>query len=319
MERDPINVPCDEGPSETNPHREIRAIWQISEPERDPFTAERDLRERIKELNCLYGIAQLAERRPDSIDEMLQGIVDLLPEAWQCPEITCARIVFAGKTYTSTGFETTRWHQSSKICMHETVVGDVSVFCLVEQPPAFEGPFLREERFLLDAVAERIGTVAHRIEAERALQEANRQLTLERRALQEANIALRTVLSRIEDEKQSILRDIQTNVEKVLLPIVDVLAAEVPDIQRNYVDLLRDNLEQIASPFIGQLSRGHAALTPTEIGICNMIRNGLGTKEIARVRRVSPTTISRHRERIRGKLGITNDRVNLQTYLLTLG
>ena len=227
---------------------------------------------------------------------------------------------FRGKdAYTSTGFETTLWRQSSKICMHEAVVGDVSVFYQEERPPAVEGPFLREERLLLDAVAQRIGTITLRIGAERDLQEANRELTLERQALQEANIALRTVLSRIEDEKQSILRDIQTNVEKVLLPIVDVLATGVPDIQRNYVDLLRDNLEQIASPFIGQLSRRYASLTPTEIGICNMIRNGLGTKEIARVRGVSPTTISRHRERIRRKLGITNDRVNLQTYLLTLG
>ena len=319
MDRDPTNMPGDDGQTEANPHRETRAAWQIPEPERDPLAAERDLRERIKELNCLYGIAQLAERHPDSIDELLQGIVDLLPEAWQYPEITCASINFEEKTYTSTGFETTLWRQSSKICMHEAVVGDVSVFYQEERPPAVEGPFLREERLLLDAVAQRIGTITLRIGAERDLQESNRELTLERQALQEANIALRTVLSRIEDEKQSILRDIQTNVEKVLLPIVDVLATGVPDIQRNYVDLLRDNLEQIASPFIGQLSRRYASLTPTEIGICNMIRNGLGTKEIARVRGVSPTTISRHRERIRRKLGITNDRVNLQTYLLTLG
>lgn len=318
MGRDPTDMPHDEGQAEADPHREIRAAWQIPEPEPGSFAAEGDLRERIKELNCLYGIAQLAERRPDSIDEMLQGVVELLPAAWQYPEITCARIDFEGKTYTSTGFETTPWRQSSEICMHETVVGDVSVFYLEERPPAFEGPFLREERFLLDAVAERISAVAMRIEAERDLQEANRQLMLERRTLQEVNIALRTVLSRIEDEKQSILRDIQTNVEKVLLPIVDGLAAEVSGNHRNYVDLLRDNLEQIASPFIGHLSQKHASMTPTEIGICNMIRNGLGTKEIARVRRVSPTTISRHRERIRRKLGITNDRVNLRTYLLTL-
>ena len=319
MNRDPTDVPHDDGQDEAAPHRENRTAWRIPEPERDSFVAERDLRERIKELNCLYGLARLAEQQSDSIDEMLQGVVELLPAAWQYPEITCAHIYFEGKTYTNTGFETTPWRQSSEICMHETVVGDVSVFYLEERPPALEGPFLREERFLLDTVAERIGAVALRIKAERDLQEANRQLTLERQTLQEVNIALRTVLSRIEDEKQSILKDIQTNVEKILLPIVDGLAAEVSDNQRNHVDLLRDNLEQIASPFIGHLSQKHTSMTPTEIGICNMIRNGLGTKEIARARGVSPTTISRHRERIRRKLGITNDRVNLRTYLVAFG
>jgi DNA-binding CsgD family transcriptional regulator len=56
-------------------------------------------------------------------------------------------------------------------------------------------------------------------------------------------------------------------------------------------------------------------MTPTEIAICNMIRNGMRTKEIAEMRAVSEATINRHREKIRRKLRITNKDVNLATFL----
>ena len=189
------------------------------------------------------------------------------------------------------------------------------MFYLEECPPADEGPFLREERALLDAVAERIGAAAMRISAEQDLQEANKQLNIERKALQETNAALRTVLARIEEEKQEIYMNVQVNVDKILMPILHALSLELPRTQRKYIELLRTNLEEITSPFVGRLSKPSFSLTPTEINICNMIRNGLQTKEIARVRGVSASTISRHRENIRRKLKIANNSVNLVTYL----
>ena len=95
----------------------------------------------------------------------------------------------------------TKWRQSSQILSYNEPSGEVAIFYREERPAADEGPFLKEERALLDAVAERIGTIAMRISAERELQEINKQLTLERKALQETNAALRTVLARIEEEK----------------------------------------------------------------------------------------------------------------------
>jgi hypothetical protein len=184
---------------------ELFRLWRI------PFNNDIEppklmiaLRERIKELNCLYGIGQLAERHSDSVEDLLRDIVKFLPYSWQYPEITCVRIVFKGKTYKSKGFKLTKWRQSSRIFMYNEPVGEVTILYLEERPPADEGPFLREERALLDALAERIGSAAMRISAELELQEANKQLTLERKALQEANAALRVVLARIEEEKQSI-------------------------------------------------------------------------------------------------------------------
>jgi DNA-binding CsgD family transcriptional regulator len=199
--------------------------------------------------------------------------------------------------------------------MYNEPMGEVEVLYMEERLPEDEGPFLREERVLIDAVAEQIGKIAIRMAAEQELQEINKQLTVERKTLQETNAALRTVLTRIEEEKQNIYMNVQSNVDKILMPILHALTLELPIIQRKYVDMLRTNLEEITSPFINHLSRKFLSLTPTEIKICNMIRNGLRTKEIAQIQGVSEATINRHREHIRQKLEIINKEINLTTYL----
>ena len=314
-EETPSSVPTDDRHLPF-PSKELALLWRIpflGEAETDKV--ENALRERVKELNCLYGISQLAERYIHSLDDLLQELVKFLPYSWQYPEGTCARVLFEGKTYTSDRFKVTNWRQSALIYVHHEPVGEVGIFYLEECPPADEGPFLKEERALLDVVAEQIGTIATRISAELELQETNRQLALERQALQEANTALRILLSRIEQEKQEIHGDIKTNVEKVLMPILHALASQLSPSQVKYVEMLQNNLEEITSPFISKLSLSYHSMTPTEIAICNMIRNGMRTKEIAEMRGISEATINRHREKIRRKLKITNQDVNLTTFL----
>ncbi len=285
----------------------------------DPGKVEIALRERIKELNCLYGITRLPESGLGSLEEFLQRVCNILPPAWQYPEVTCARITLQGNVSKTQGFKVTKWRQAAKILVFGEPAGQVEVFYLKERPALYEGPFLREERTLLDAVAEHIGAFVMRLSAEQKLQETNKQLMVEREALREANAALKAVLSRIEEEKLKIRKDIQANVEKVLMPVIYALLTEVPPAQKRYVELLRDNLTEIASPFIQQLTSKHHALTPTEISICNMIRTGLRSKEIAETRGISTATVSRHRERIRRKLGLANSDANLTTYLQTTG
>jgi DNA-binding CsgD family transcriptional regulator len=300
----------------TYPPSELVPLWRIPfNNEEEHSKTERALRERIKELNCLYGIAQLAEHHYDSLNNLLEELVNFLPHSWQYPEVACTRIIFKEDTYKSDGFEVTKWRQSSRIYVYSEPVGEVAIFYLEECPPADEGPFLKEERALLDAIVDQIGTIATRISAELELQQLNKQLSVERKALQESNIALRTVLDRIEEEKNEIYRNIKVNVDKVLVPILHALDSELPRTQSKYIEMLRINLEEITSPFIRHLSNTYHSLTPTEITICNMVQNGMTTKEIAQVRGVSTATINRHRENIRRKLKITNNDVNLATYL----
>jgi DNA-binding CsgD family transcriptional regulator len=298
--------------------KDLALLWRIPlRGEKTTDNVEVALRERIKELNCLYGISQLAERHLHSLDTLLQELVNFLPYSWQYPEVTCSRILFKGKTYTSNKFQVTAWRQSARIYMYHEPVGEVDIFYLEECPPSDEGPFMKEERALIDTVAEQIGIIATRISAEMESHEANRQLTLERQALQEANIALRTLLSRIEQEKQEIYRDIKMNVEKVLMPVMHALSLQLTAPQLKYLEVLRNSLDEITSPFISKLSFSYHSLTQTEIAICNMIKNGLHTKEIASLRGVSEATVNRHREKIRRKLKLTNQDVNLATFLQT--
>ena len=316
MENKEITPSPTEGQHLPFPSKDLALLWRIPFPtEIEPDKVEFALRERIKELNCLYGVSQLAEHNLYSLDNLLQELVNFLPHSWQYPDITCARIFFKGKTYTSDRFKMTNWRQSSRIYMYHEAVGECSIFYLEECPPADEGPFLKEERALLDAVAEQIGTIATRISADLELQETNRQLVLEREALQESNTALRTVLARIEQEKQEIRQNMKMNVDKILMPILHALALQLSPAQKKYVEMLQTNLEEITSPFISQLSLSYHSMTPTEISICNMIRNGMRTKEIAEMRGVSEVTINRHRENIRRKLKITNKDINLATFL----
>ncbi|OPY86399.1 MAG: regulatory protein [Smithella sp. PtaU1.Bin162] len=284
---------------------------------KDKNSIEIALKERIKELNCLYGIARLAELHHDSMNDLLKNLVDFLPISWLYSDVACARIVFQGQTFESRNFKMSEWQQTAQIRVGDEPAGDIIIGYIEERPKADEGPFLKEERLLLKEVAQRIGEIAVRVTAEQELQENNRQLLLERKALQETNAALRVVLSNIEDEKKRIYENIQLNIEKIVMPIIHALTPAIEKNKQKYIDLIKRNLEEITFPFTNKMLRHYQSLTPTEVSICNMIRNGLPTKEIADLRGVSVATINRHREHIRRKLKIKNHKINLINYLQT--
>ena len=103
--------------NENIPHNtELARLWRIPfSDETEQPKVENALRERIKELNCLYGVSQLAERHFNSLDDLLEELVNFIPHSWQYPDITCARIVFKENTYKSEGFKVTEWRQSSDL------------------------------------------------------------------------------------------------------------------------------------------------------------------------------------------------------------
>jgi len=135
-----------------------------------------DLKERVKELNCLWEISNLVERPDISLEEIIKGTVNLLPSAWQYPQITCARIILDSKEYKSKNFKETVWKQASDIILHQKPIGTVEVYYLEERPQMEEGPFLKEERNLIDIVAERLGKIIEREQAEVKLQQSYQKL-----------------------------------------------------------------------------------------------------------------------------------------------
>jgi hypothetical protein len=115
------------------------------------------LRERAKELRCVYEISSALARREAPPQEVFRRVVDALPPAWQYPEDATARIEYFGHTHARPDYVDTPWRQRSSISIWRTPVGSVEVVYKRERPPAWEGPFLKEERQLLDDVAQRVG------------------------------------------------------------------------------------------------------------------------------------------------------------------
>jgi len=129
--------------------------------------AQSDLLERIKELSCLYGIARLAAETNLSIDAVLDGIVEVLPAAWLYPDTACARIVLDDRSCSTSNYtRRARHRQRAPIVIDGRKRGYVEVAYPEEKPGRDEGPFLREERALLDTVAREVAAIVMRREAE---------------------------------------------------------------------------------------------------------------------------------------------------------
>ena len=143
-----------------------REIKKRKRVEKELEQVSHSLGERIKELNCLYSISKLRERTDFSLEDILQAIVDLIPPAWQYPEITCARIIFDGYEFTTTNYKSSRWKLTRDIMVYSERVGTLEVGYMEEKLELDEGPFLREERNLINAIAERIAKFIEREWAE---------------------------------------------------------------------------------------------------------------------------------------------------------
>jgi len=143
------------------------------------------LAERAKELNCLYSLSDLAQKRDVSLPQVLQTTAELLPSAWQYPEAACARITFEGQVFTTDDFRETRWSQASDIVVRGRPSGTVEVRYLHQKPECEEGPFLDAERRLINAVAERLGHTIERRQAEQALRESEERFGLAINATEE--------------------------------------------------------------------------------------------------------------------------------------
>jgi len=142
------------------------------------------LGERVKELNCLYGITRLVEQDELSVDEILQGVVDLIPPSWQYPEITCACIRLKQKRFQTDNYKKTRWQQTEDIFVNGTKYGTIEINYLTEMPEMDEGPFLKEERNLIHVIAERLGHIIEHRMAQNSLQSLYEQEKQLRQRLQ---------------------------------------------------------------------------------------------------------------------------------------
>jgi predicted nucleotidyltransferase len=128
-----------------------------------------DLQERAKELNCLYRVDDLLGREEASLDDVLGELVRTLPSGWQFPDVCVARVVLGNRVFEPEGFKPSPWRMASLLEAQGEVAGQVEVHYTEAMPRADEGPFLAEERKLLDAIAERLGHFVSRRRLQRVL------------------------------------------------------------------------------------------------------------------------------------------------------
>jgi pyruvate, water dikinase len=116
-----------------------------------------ELKERAKELNCLYEVQELLSQSERSLHEIGQGLIRVLPFGWQYPDVCQVKVIWAGDTLQSPGLVETAWVQSADILVQDESIGTISVYYTQERPASDEGPFLKEERKLINTIAEQVG------------------------------------------------------------------------------------------------------------------------------------------------------------------
>lgn len=155
----------------------------------------------------------------------------------------------------------------------------------------------------------------HKERLEEQVRERTAQLSEANEALEQKNVALREVLRSIQEEKNSVAESVVTNTERVIAPMLANLKLVVGPKPQRLIGEIETAVASIVSPFADKLSKDLARLSPTELRIATMIRRGLSMKEVAALEHISPETVATHRRAIRRKLGITNSKLNLTTYL----
>ncbi|MBT3179208.1 MAG: hypothetical protein HOG03_24940 [Desulfobacula sp.] len=159
----------------------------------------------------------------------------------------------------------------------------------------------------------------YKIHLEQLVKERTDKLKKTNLRLEEANIALRVILKQMEQKEKINKENFLINIKQSIRPFLDRLEESgLNKGQQILLDRIQINIDQITSPLIGKLSSKYLNLTPMEIKVANLVKDGAVNKEIAQILNVSLNTITSHRYKIRTKLNLKNKNINLHTYLLSL-
>lgn len=155
--------------------------------------------------------------------------------------------------------------------------------------------------------------------AEAALRKRELELEQQTRNLEEANIALRVLSGQQEKDRTELEEKVLLNVRNSSLPALEKLKhTRLEEQHRTYLEIMESCLQDIVSPFLYRLRADHLHLTPQEIRVATLVKDGKPTKEIAQILLISANAVDFHRKNIRKKLGLNNAKTNLRSYLLSM-
>jgi len=161
--------------------------------------------------------------------------------------------------------------------------------------------------------------ITERKKAEKELLVREEELKVKSRNLEELNTALKVLLKHREDDREELEERILSNVQELVIPYLEKLKrTPLKSDQLAYMGIIESNLDDILSPFLRKMTSKYLNLTPREIQIATLIREGRTTKEISEVLNISSRAVEFHRDNIRVKLGLKNKKANLRSFLLSL-
>lgn len=160
---------------------------------------------------------------------------------------------------------------------------------------------------------------AELLKSNKMLRNRESKLSKQTKQLGELNIALNVLLKKMEEDKAALKDQFVTSIKKTIIPYLEkIKRGPLSQMQQRDLELLESNIKDIVSPFVKEISSSFFGLTPNEIQVANLIKQGKTTKEIAAILNLSENTIMTHRFKIRTKLGLKNKKRNLHFYLNTL-
>ena len=271
------------------------------------------LSEREKELNGLYKLAVLFAKPSGNIDTVLKESAEILRTSMQFISETRVEIQ-AEKRYVIND----RAGTPSDSYRAERVFGINRRITVTVEYFGKDLKIEERERHLIDTVAALLADVLQRIDMEQVLCESTKKLQQQTEELERKNVALREVLYQIESEKREILHRGQTIVDVFIRPYMYRLKGRetLSENESLLIKQIEKGLDQLFTTSEKDvLSRFAKKLTPREVEICGLIRNGLTSKEIAALLQITEATVERHRNTIRTKMNIANKKINLTSFL----
>lgn len=272
-----------------------------------------------------------------SRDELLGKQIDFVPkENW--PETKAAiREMLAGQKISL--FETRRLTKDGRaldVQLSSTLysgrsgkpAGNIVTLRDISARKQAEQELQKYHDHLEELVAERTAELARtnrqleqeiedRKRAEKALLRREKELRAQSHHLEEVNTALRVLLKQRDEDKKEMGKIVLRNVQELVSPYLHkVISGRLDTRQRTLMRILETNLNNIISPFINKLTSGLVSLTPMEIRVADLVKEGKTNKEIAELLLVSKNTVLFHRHNIRSKLGLKNKKINLRSHLM---
>jgi len=179
---------------------------------------------------------------------------------------------------------------------------------------------ITDRKFAKEALENAHHELEQKVEARTAeVMKTNEELELKTQELNEINSALNVLLKKRETDKQEVEEKVISNVRELIEPYLEKLMnTNLAADQRTYLNILQTNLSDIVSPFLRNLTMNFSGLTPKEIQVASLVKEGENTKEIARLLNTTKRAVEFHRHSLRTKLGLKNKKANLRSHLLSL-